>query len=226
MASGAEAEWNRGFGGLAGRLFGKAVALLAWIITSPRADWAGMQPDPTPRVYFANHASMGDFLLVWTALPVAVRDRTRPVAGADYWLAGPLRRFIGRRVFHAVLIDRRPDHRTEDPVTQMARALDEGSSLILFPEGTRNTTEAPLLPFKSGLFHLSTHRPGVDLIPVWISNLNHVLPKGEIVPVPLICSLTFGAPLRADPGEDRDTFLTRAAAALLALAPPDRTAPK
>jgi 1-acyl-sn-glycerol-3-phosphate acyltransferase len=146
-----------------------------------------------------------------------LRNRTRPVAASDYWLTSPLRSFIGRDVFNAVLIDRRPEARTEDPVAQMAATLDEGSSLILFPEGKRNADDTPLLPFKSGLYHLARSRPQVDLVPVWISNLNHVMPKGKIIPVPLICTLTFGAPLHLDDNEPKETFLARASASLLAL---------
>jgi 1-acyl-sn-glycerol-3-phosphate acyltransferase len=130
-----------------------------------------------------------------------------------------LRTFIGRQVFNAVLIDRRPDGRTEDPVAQMAAALEEGSSLILFPEGQRNTSDLPLLPFKSGIYHLARAHPTVDLVPVWIANLNRVMPKGEIVPVPLICTLLFGDPVHIVEGEDKEAFLARATAALLALRP-------
>jgi 1-acyl-sn-glycerol-3-phosphate acyltransferase len=148
-----------------------------------------------------------------------VRRLTRPVAGADYWLASKARRFIGERVFRAVLIDRNPETRQVDPIELMAAALDQGASLILFPEGTRNTTEAQLLPFKSGLYHLARARPQVPLVPAWIENLNRVMPKGEIVPIPLLCTVTFGAPLGLADGEDKDGFLTRARGALLELAP-------
>lgn len=196
---------------------GKAIILFARFVTAPRALWQGAEPTHAQRIYFANHSSNGDFVLIWTVLPAALRARTRPVAALDYWLKSPLRAFIGREVFNAVLIDRRPEARTEDPVTQMAAALDEGSSLILFPEGGRNTGEAPLLPFKSGLYHLARMRPNIDMVPVWISNLNHVMPKGKVVPVPLICTLTFGAALRLDPNESKDAFLSRASASLLAL---------
>lgn len=196
---------------------GKAITLFARFVTAPRALWQGIEPTYAQRVYFANHSSNGDFVLIWTVLPAALRARTRPVAALDYWLTSPLRAFIGREVFNAVLIDRRPEARTEDPVAQMAAALDEGSSLIIFPEGGRNSGDTPLLPFKSGLYHLARMRPNVDLVPVWISNLNHVMPKGKVVPVPLICTLTFGAALRLDPNEDKEAFLSRASAALLAL---------
>jgi 1-acyl-sn-glycerol-3-phosphate acyltransferase len=204
----------------AARLTGLAISTFARFMTAPRAIWQGIEPVPTQRVYFANHSSNGDFVLLWTALPTPLRRRTRPVAALDYWLTSPLRAFIGREVFNAVLIDRRPEARSEDPVAQMVTALDQGSSLIIFPEGKRNSSDEPLLPFKSGLYHLAKARPQVDLVPVWIANLNRVMPKGEVIPVPLICTLTFGAPLHLAEGETKDAFLARATEALLALKAP------
>lgn len=202
---------------IAARVTGQAISTFARFMTAPRAIWQGIEPVPHQRIYFANHSSNGDFVLLWTVLPAPLRRQTRPVAALDYWLSSPLRSFIGREVFNAVLIDRRPEVRTEDPVAQMAAALDQGSSLILFPEGQRNSSEATLLPFKSGLYHLAKARPDVDLVPVWIANLNRVMPKGEIIPVPLICTLTFGAPLHLAGDEPKDAFLARATQALLAL---------
>ena len=184
-----------------------------------RGIWAGSEPVPRQRVYFANHRSHGDFVLIWTVLPPELRAAARPVAGAEYWNASGFRSFIGTSVFNAVLIARDAEGRREDPVAQMAAALDQGDSLILFPEGTRNMGDDPLLPFKSGLFHLATQRPEVDLVPVWIDNLNRVLPKGAMVPIPLICTVTFGAALRLAAGEEKSAFLRRAETALLALAP-------
>ncbi len=198
---------------------GRAIVLFARFLTAVRAIWAGLDPVPGQRVYFANHTSNGDFILLWSVLPPRLREETRPVAALDYWLKTPLRAFVGREVFRAVLIDRRPEARTADPVAQMAEALDDGASLILFPEGQRNASDAPLLPFKSGLYHLARARPGVDLVPVWIENLNRVMPKGEIVPVPLLCTVTFGAPLHLAEGEEKAAFLDRASLALLALRP-------
>lgn len=209
-------EFGRGIG--AG-LVGAAIILFARVITAVRGIFAGIEPEVTQRVYFANHASHGDFVLIWTVLPPLLRDATRPVAASEYWTASSIRRFIGRDVFNAVLIDRDATRRERDPVAQMALALEQGYSLIVFPEGTRNTTEERLLPFKSGLYHLARAQPQVDLVPVWIDNLNRVLPKGGVVPLPLICTVTFGVPLRLVDNEDKDAFLARARAALLALAP-------
>lgn len=201
-------------------LLRRLLVLIAYLLTGVRAEWRGAEPRPRLRVYFGNHTSHGDFVLVWSALPAVLRARTRPVAGADYWERGALRRFIAARVVQAVLIDRDPATRRADPVAQMQAALASGDSLILFPEGTRNTTAQPLLPLKSGLYHLAERCPEVELIPVWISNVGRVLPKGEVIPIPLLCTVYFGPPLERHPGEGKDAFLARAAAAMLALRPP------
>lgn len=122
-------------------------------------------------------------------------------------------------MFDAVLIEREAARRAAAPIDLMTGALDDGSSLILFPEGTRNPGPQTLLPFKSGLYHLALRRPAVDLVPVWINNLNRVLPKGEFVPVPLLCTVTFGEPMHLLDGEPKAAFLARTEAALLALSP-------
>ena len=88
----------------------------------------------------------------------------------------------------------------------MADALAFGDSLIVFPEGTRNTTEEVLLPFKSGIYHLARRCPDVDFIPVWMENQGRVLPKGETVPVPMLCSINFGEPIRIAEGESAPTL--------------------
>ena len=206
---------------IASALAGSVIIVFARFVTAVRGIWQGIEPDQTQRIYFANHCSHGDFVLLWTVLPVRTRKRTRPVAGADYWLASGLRRFIGCRVFNAVLIDRKPaqDYVGPDAVSQMVAALDAGDSLIVFPEGTRNTTQATLLPFKSGLYHVASQRQNIELVPVWISNLNRVLPKGEVIPIPLVCTVTFGAALQLHPQESKQVFIQRAETALRQLGP-------
>ncbi len=191
----------------------------ARMLTGVRAVWRDSRPDGRQRIYFANHRSHLDFLLVWAALPAHLRCRVRPVASAEYWLAGPVRRYFAERVFHGVLIDRKPSPHRTHPVESMGEALAAGDSLIIFPEGTRNLGEA-LLPFKSGIYHLAQAYPQVELVPVWIENLGRVMPKGTFIPVPLLCSLTFGPAIGLEPGESRKAFLERARHALLALAPP------
>lgn len=205
---------------LIARLAAMAVVGFARALTGVLPAWRGCLPVARQRVYFANHSSHGDFVLIWTVLPAAIRQRTRPVAARDYW-GGGLRRFIAREVFDAVLVDRRPAEAGGDAIAVLADALDEGASLILFPEGTRNCT-GELLPFRSGLYRLAQRRPDVEFVPAWIDNVARVMPKGEILPVPLLCGVTFGAPLAIEAGEDKQAFLERARGALLALKPAER----
>lgn len=193
-----------------------ALTRVTRLITGAQARWLGCAPVPVQRIYFGNHNSHADFALIWASLPPRLRRMTRPVAGADYWEASPLRRYVIHQLLRGVVIARSRDGQAPDPVAQMAEALESGDSLILFPEGTRNTTDELLLPIKTGIFHLASRCPQVELVPVWMENLGRLLPKGEIVPVPLICSIAFGKPLRLAEGEARDDFLNRIRDALLA----------
>lgn len=217
---------------IAAALVRLAIIVAAKLITGAKA--LGQVPSldtyGQPRVYVANHTSHGDFVLLWAALHPALRKRVRPVAGADYWQAGPLRRFIIHHVFNGVLIARRNKHESnaDDPLAPMLDALKQGDSLIFFPEGTRNLAEpnpdlgyTPPLPFKSGLYHLLNQAPHVPCVPVWIANLNRVMPKGRSLPLPLLCTLNFAPPLLLQQGEDKQAFLQRAEQALLGQAPGD-----
>jgi len=203
---------------LAARIVGQSIRLFARAVTAVRADWQGIEPIPRQRVYYSNHTSNGDMPMIWSVLPPALRREVRPVAAADYWLKNKLRAFVGPEVFNCVLIDRRPEV-DDKPMDKILAALDEGSSLIIFPEGNRNMTDADLLPFKAGLYNMGLARPDIDLVPTWVANLNTIMPKGEIIPLPLICTVTFGAPVHVQDGESKDDFLTRAAKALSDLKP-------
>ena len=192
---------------------------LSRLITGVRPIWSDQPPSGRQRIYFANHASHGDFILLSASLPPAERSRTRAVAAADYWGRTRLRRFIALDMLNSVLVDRRGSEESQNPVAILLGVLDEGHSLILFPEGTRNMTSEPLLRFRSGLYNLAVARPDVELVPCWIENMSRVLPKGEFLPVPLLCRVVFGAPIALTPGEERRDFLERARATLLALDP-------
>lgn len=205
---------------LAADIVGNLIRLFVRFLTAVRADWQGIEPVPKQRVFFANHTSNGDMPMIWSVLPPAIRRQTRPVAAADYWLKNKLRAFAGGEVFRAVLIDRRREV-NDDPMAKIVAAMDAGDSLIIFPEGGRNMTEDPLLPFKAGIYNMGLAHPEIDLVPTWVANLNKIMPKGEIIPLPLICTVTFGAPLHVEPGESKDDFLQRASDALAALKPAD-----
>ncbi len=196
------------------------LCLAARLITGVRAIWRGCPPLPRQRVYFANHTSHFDFILIWATLPADLRRATRPVAASDYWGRTAVRRYLIQRVFRGVLIDRVPPSRHESPLRPMLQALASQDSLILFPEGTRNAGDG-LLPFKAGLYHLAREFPDVELVPVWIENVSRVMPKGAHLPVPLLCGLSYGQPVTLLAGETKQAFLARARPVLLSMAPPE-----
>lgn len=189
---------------------------LAKLVSGARAHWSGCEPTTRQRIYFANHTSHLDALVLWAVLPPPVRVLTRPVAARDYWTASRLRRRIAEDVFHAVLIERKKPTTQDNPLEDMLRALGDRHSLIVFPEGSRGTGPE-LAPFKGGLFHLAKRRPDVELVPVFMDNLNRILPKGEILPLPLLGSVSFGTPIKLEPHEEKVTFLNRARESVLSL---------
>jgi 1-acyl-sn-glycerol-3-phosphate acyltransferase len=239
------------------------------LLTGSQARWYGCPPKAEQRIYFANHQSHADMVLIWAALPEELRSITRPIAAKDYWTKTPFRQWITTAVFNAVYVDRQatparpaapaatdavgvigamasasgeadtamaggPDPSPEappraptpqelrtalpesDPLAPLVRALESGDSIVIFPEGTRGHGDEPQ-PFKSGLYKLAQMFPQVVLVPAWINNVQRVMPKGEVVPVPILCSVTFGAPIALEAGEERRPFLDRARRAVIAL---------
>jgi 1-acyl-sn-glycerol-3-phosphate acyltransferase len=199
-------------------MIGGAIAEAARLLTGARARWNGCAPEPGLRVYFANHTSNLDFVLLWAALPRALRKKTRPVAAQDYWRVGGIRQALAEQVFNAVLIERKRVTRDNNPIQPMLAALQAGDSLIIFPEGGR-MSGGEVGEFRAGLYHIARQMPAADLVPVYIENLNRVMPKGEVLPIPILCSVTFGTPLRLAAGEGKATFLDRARGGLLGLMP-------
>ena len=177
--------------------------------------WIGCAPSARQRIYFANHSSHLDTIILWAAMPPDLRRRVRPVAAADYWGKGKFRRYIALKVLNAVLVERQA--RGTNPLEPLEDALRAGDSLIIFPEGTRGLERLPSA-FKAGVFHLAREFPDVELVPVFLDNLRRALPKGSLVPVPISCVARFGAPLALAEGETKPIFLERARAAVEALA--------
>ena len=196
------------------------LAALARLASGPSVRCVEDRPCRGQCIFFANHGSHLDFVVLWSVLPKDIRARTRPVAARDYWEASRLRRYAATRVFRAVLVDRAGGGlgQVRAQMDQLIAVLDAGDSLILFPEGTRGSGQE-IAPFKSGLDYLARQRPHVDLVPVHLHNLNRIMPKGEFLPVPQLSRITFGAPLRLRDGEAKATFLERAREAVASLGP-------
>jgi 1-acyl-sn-glycerol-3-phosphate acyltransferase len=192
------------------------IALIRFLVGGhPR--WEGTDPQDRLRIYFANHGSHLDTILLWAALPLDLRTKTHPVAALDYWGKSKLRRWIAGHVLNSIFIDRSGAQSGQDVLVPLKAKLAEGHSLIIFPEGTRSTERLPG-PFKSGLYYLAGAFPDAELVPVYLENLNRAYPKGAYVPVPISCAVRFGAPISLTPNESKDDFLARAHAAIVALA--------
>lgn len=188
----------------------------AKILTGVKVRWVNCQPNIRQRVYFANHTSHLDTLVLWAALPSEIRAVTRPAAAKDYWEMGKIRSYLATEVLNAVLIEREKVSKRHNPIELLLHAIGGRYSLILFPEGTRSNGQE-IGPFKSGLYYLSRRKPELELIPVYIENLNRILPKEEFLPVPILSSISFGPPLRVMQKETKAAFLERARNAMYGL---------
>jgi 1-acyl-sn-glycerol-3-phosphate acyltransferase len=196
-------------------IMSRGLALIARVISGASVRWIDCQPDTCQRVYFANHTSHLDAIVLWSSLPTAVRQVVRPVAAKDYWERGKVRQYLAK-IFKALLIDRKKIKVHQSPIDMMIREIGDEYSLIVFPEGGRNA-EATVGDFKSGLYYLAKKRPDLELVPVYMDNLNRVLPRGEFLPVPLLSCISFGAPIWLEAGEPKVDFLKRAREALISL---------
>lgn len=192
-------------------------SLLSWVIRfSIRAKphWTGCQPSDRQRIYFANHTSHLDTPVLQSAFPYTLHHHVGVAAALDAWGGTPFKKKMAQLFCHAVFIDR---HTHSDPTLfHLRRALDQGQSLIFYPVGTRSLTPQP---FKGGLHTLFILYPHIEFIPVYLYDIQHVLPKGHILPNLHPCSIHFGSPLTVILGETREEFLARAQHALLCTNP-------
>lgn len=192
------------------------IVWLTRLLVGAYPQWIGCAPSNHQRIYFANHSSHMDTIVLWSSLPAPLRAKTRPVAAKDYWSKGKIRRQIAINELNVILIDRKRQDKSSDPLEPLRESLSQGYSMIIFPEGTRRPQAIPS-EFKSGIWHLAKDFPSVELIPVYIENLHRSMPKGSFIPVPTICSVRFGAPLAFDKNETKQQFLARARDAVIEL---------
>lgn len=168
-----------------------------------------------PAVYFANHTSHLDFLTIWAALPPSLRNLVRPVAAKDYWEKTPLHHWLATRIFQAHLICRKVSTSQGNPIDLLSNILHQGQSLILFPEGTRSKN-GRVQALKSGLYHLAKQHANLPLVPIHLENMNRILPKGELLPLPLLGKIEFRSPIYLQNEESKHDFLQRAKQAIQA----------
>ena len=150
-------------------------------------------PKKGPAILVANHNSHLDTVVLMIACPRALFNDLRPVAAADYWLKGRLLTWFSNNVLKIVPIHRKKEDREEgaDPLEPISDALDEGSAVIFFPEGSRGEPEQ-MTSFKRGIAILSERHPDVPIVPVYFQGLGRALPRGEGLLVPFLCDMYVG----------------------------------
>ncbi|MGI6401083.1 MAG: lysophospholipid acyltransferase family protein [Thermoguttaceae bacterium] len=198
-------------------LLKSSIILLAKFVSGASVRWLGCKPEPLcQRVYIANHTSHLDGIVIWAALPPEVRENTRLVAAKDYWDRGAIRKFLAEKVFNVILVNRENVSVRNNPLYHMLDEMGDKYSIIIFPEGSRSTT-GEIGEFKSGIYHLVRKRPELEMIPVYLDNMNRILPKGFLLPAPMLSRVIFGAPIWYEKNESKAAFLERARNSVVSL---------
>lgn len=189
------------------------------------ADVIGREHLPTkgPAIVVANHNSHVDTLLLLTIFPARTLRCVRPAAAADYFLKDPVMSWFSRNIIGIVPVARGRAASGEDVLAPAREALAAGDIVVIFPEGTRGEASDDMGKLKGGVARLAESFPQAPVTPVWIQGAGRVLPKGEILPVPMNCAVVVGPPVHWE--SRRTAFMDTLREALLTLkaqAPPLR----
>ncbi len=179
-------------------------------------------PDGTCLVV-ANHNSHLDAPVLLSLFPLRRLPKVHPVAAADYFGETWLRRTMAMVLMNAVPIHRAPGA-GQDPLAHLMRALREGESLILFPEGTRGEAGV-VAPFRAGVGRIVRGVPDVPVVPVFLHGPERIWPRGELVPVPLGIDVRVGKPRTYDASKEPREIAEEVRRDVLALALPAATLP-
>jgi 1-acyl-sn-glycerol-3-phosphate acyltransferase len=191
--------------------------------------WFGMRvtggehlPRRGPAIVVANHNSHLDTAALLAAFPTSGIDDVRPAAAADYFVRGRLSRAIFLRFVRIVPIDRSGGIR--DPLGPVVAALDAGSVVVFFPEGTRGEPGV-VASFRRGVASVAQLRPLVPIVPVWLSGCAEALPKGARLPRRGPVSVNVGPAIRRTKGESEGVFCDRLRATVISLGRQERAKP-
>lgn len=172
-----------------------------------------------PVVFAANHHSHLDTPVLLTSIPDRWRHRIVVAAASDYFFTNRWTSAASAVGMGAFPIERtKVSRRSAD---QAADLLDEGWSLIIFPEGGRSP-DGWGQGHRGGAAYLAA-RTGVPVVPVHIDGTNRIFAKGDKRPRPGTTTVTFGHALHAAEGESSTRFAARVEAAVAVLADEART---
>lgn len=200
-------------------LIGKVILYLCRLISGVQVEIRDAKSISDTVIFYANHSSHLDAMVILSLLPEEVRKKTTIVGSIKYWQASAIRRYISNHVFKTVLIERSGEGSASgafSAISSMANVLEQGYSIIIFPEGTRGN-DGTISDFKGGIYHLAKKHRSIKLIPVYLENMNRIMPKGELIIIPLLGRAVFGTPIQLLEGEHKDAFLARAKSELVDL---------
>lgn len=167
-----------------------------------------------PVIFAANHHSHLDAGLLITSLPEPHRHQVFAAAAADYFFNSRLKATASALVLNAIPIERsKVGRRSAD---QAAELIDDGWSMIIFPEGGRSP-DGWGQPFRGGAAYLAI-RCGVPIVPVHLAGTGRILPKGKSRPRPSRTVVTFGTPIVAGEKERTQALNDRLEQAVSVLA--------
>ena len=159
-------------------------------------------PHRGPAIIAANHNSHFDTAVLIAMFPQKTIRLIRPAAAADYFLTNPLLSWFAQTIFDIIPVNRLRAERTGDPLAGCHEALDAGSIIIFFPEGSRGVPEQRA-QFRSGLARLAEGHPQAPVFPVFLHGMGKAWPRGTSLVVPFICDAFVGAPIRWQGDADR-----------------------
>lgn len=149
-------------------------------------------------IIVANHNSHLDTLTLLASLPGKIILNVKPVAAQDHFGKTKLKEKLSNYFINTLLIQRKrdKDNIENDPIHKMIKALDEGFSLIIFPEGTRGEPEVQQ-PIKPGIGYILSQRPTVKYVPAFMKGMGKAMPKNDNLIVPHSSFLIYGEPTQA-----------------------------
>jgi len=148
-------------------------------------------PD-TAHLIAANHNSHLDGLVLMSLFKLSDIHKVKLVAAKDYFCTTTFSTWFSLNIIGIIPIDRKGG--SGDPLTPVMKALEEGYTVVIFPEGSRGEPEMRQ-PLKYGIAKILEANPEVAITPVFMYGLGKSLPRGEGMFVPFICEINVGEKL-------------------------------
>jgi 1-acyl-sn-glycerol-3-phosphate acyltransferase len=163
-----------------------------------------------PAIYASNHESALDVWLLFRTVP---RNGLRFIAKEELFHIPIFGWYL--RMARFVAVDRRHHARAVAALQQAGRIVRGGTSLIVFPEGTRSR-DGHVQPFKKGPFVVAMEA-GVPVVPVAIAGAAALNPKGLLSVRPGPVRVAVGAPLTPADFPDKSALLGEVRHRIIAL---------